>query len=81
MKKKIEKKKEKKTKEKRLFLLKWQGVFDLQNSKYLTEQYMTEHDRTRSNMNREIIVFIFENKIGIFVFYTVVPWTKSYHVV
>jgi hypothetical protein len=59
------------------------GAFDLQNSKYLTEQYMTEQGRTGHNKiasvrEREMIFFIFENKMGIFVFFIVVPWTKSY---
>jgi hypothetical protein len=62
------------------------GAFDLQNSKYLTEQYMTEQGRTGHNKiisvrEREIIFFIFKNKMDIFVFFIIVLWTKSCYVV
>jgi hypothetical protein len=47
---------------------------------------MTEQGKIRQNKitlvkEREIIFFIFEKKIGIFVFFIVVPCTKSYHLV
>jgi hypothetical protein len=47
---------------------------------------MTEQGKTRQNKialvkEREIIFFIFENKMSIFVFFIVVLWTKSCHVV
>jgi hypothetical protein len=58
----------------------------LQNSKYWIKQYMTEQGRTGQNKivsvtEKELIFFIFENKMGIFVFFIVVLWTKSCSVV
>jgi hypothetical protein len=49
------------------------GAFDLQKSKYWTKQYMTEQGRISQNKivsvrERVIKNFIFENKMGIFVF-------------
>jgi hypothetical protein len=66
------------------------GAFDFQNSKHWIEHYRTEQGRTRQDKiapvrdtvrDREIIFFIFESKIGIFVFFIVVLWTKSCPVV
>ena len=48
---------------------------------YRTEQDSTGQDKTALERDREIIFFIFENKIGIFVFFIVVLWTKSCTVV
>jgi hypothetical protein len=48
---------------------------------------MTEHDRTKHDKiapvaKKEIIFFIFKNKISIFIyFFIVVSWTKYCHVV
>jgi hypothetical protein len=46
-----------------------------------TEQGRTGQDKIASIREREIIFFIFENKMGIFVFFILVPWTKSCTVV
>jgi hypothetical protein len=47
-----------------------------------TEQGRTGQDKIPSMREREIIFFIFKNKMGIFVFFRVVlPWTKSCPVV
>jgi hypothetical protein len=46
-----------------------------------TEQGRTGQDKIVSVREREMIFFIFENKMGIFVFFIVVPWTKSCPVV
>jgi hypothetical protein len=56
-------------------------VFDLQNSKYWTEQYKTEQGKIRQDKialvrERDIIFLIFENKMGIFVFFIVVHGQK-----
>jgi hypothetical protein len=47
----------------------------------MTEQGRTGQDKIASIREREIIFFIYENKMGIFVFFILVPWTKSCTVV
>jgi hypothetical protein len=49
-----------------------------------TGQNTTEQgriDKIALVREKYIIFFIFKNKIGIFVFFIVIPWTKSYPVV
>jgi hypothetical protein len=46
-----------------------------------TEQSRTGQNKIASMRERDIIFFIFKNKIVIFVFFIVVPWTKNCFVV
>jgi hypothetical protein len=47
----------------------------------MTEQDSIELDKTILERDREIIFFIFENKMDIFVLIIIVLWTKSCHLV
>jgi hypothetical protein len=47
----------------------------------MTEQDSTGHDKTVLERDGYIIFFILKNKMDIFVFFTVVLWTKSCSVV
>jgi hypothetical protein len=47
----------------------------------MTTQGRTGQNKIASVIEREIIFFIFENEMSIFVFFIVVPWTKSCTVV